>query len=54
MVTEVTMFDQTMEKINSLITYVQEYKEENDAWLQGHEEAFTQLVPEDTHIKGIM
>lgn len=31
MVTEVTMFDQIMEKINSLVAEVREYKEQNDA-----------------------
>lgn len=39
METEVTMFDQIMEKNNSLIAEVWEYKEQNDSRLQRHEEA---------------
>jgi len=48
MVTEVTMFDQIMEKINSLVAEVQEYKEQNDARLQRHEEALEHRMQEGT------
>ncbi|XP_027225056.2 mitogen-activated protein kinase kinase kinase kinase 4-like [Penaeus vannamei] len=48
MVTEVTMFDQIMEKINSLVAEVREYKEQNDARLQRHEEALEHRMQEGT------
>lgn len=39
MVAEVSMFEEIMEKINALVTEFWEYKEQNDLWLQQHEEA---------------
>ncbi|ROT77060.1 hypothetical protein C7M84_004315 [Penaeus vannamei] len=48
MVTEVTMFDQIMEKINSLVAEVWEYQEQNDARLQRHKEAFEHRMQEGT------
>ncbi|ROT84299.1 hypothetical protein C7M84_022516 [Penaeus vannamei] len=47
-VTEITMFDQIMEKINSLTAEVREYKEQNDARLQRHEEALEHRMQEGT------